>query len=156
MQISDDLMYRYYELLTDRSLTEIAAMRAKVANGELHPMTLKMDLGRSIVTDFHSAADAGRAQEIFTRVVRNKEIPDNIPEVPMPEGVTVEGGIRADRLLAKIGLAESNSDGARKIKAGAVHINGERVNDLIYADPHEDLLIQAGKNWRRVHAGIWR
>jgi tyrosyl-tRNA synthetase len=150
MQISDDLMYRYYELLTDRSLQEIAAMRARVAGGELHPMTLKMDLGRAIVTDFHSAADADQAQEIFTRVVRKKEIPDDIPMLPMPEGVTVDNGIRVERLLAKIGLAESNGDGTRKIKAGAVHINGERVSDLVYSGPRDDLLIQVGKNWRRV------
>jgi tyrosyl-tRNA synthetase len=150
MQVSDDLMYRYYELLTDRSVAEIAAMRAKVAGGELHPMTLKMDLGRSIVTDFHSAADADQAQEVFTRVVRKKEIPDDIPAVPMPEGVAVENGIRVERLLAKIGLAESNGDGTRKIKAGAVHINGERVSDLLYSGPRDELLIQVGKNWRRV------
>ena len=152
MQISDDLMYRYYELLTDRSLQEIAAMRAKVASGELHPMTLKMDLGRSIVTDFHSAADAGQAQEIFTRVVRKKEIPDDIPAVPMPEGVTVENGIRVERLLARIGLAESNSDGLRKIKAGAVHINGERVSDPVYSGPR-DGYHSGGKNWRRYPWG---
>ena len=150
MQISDDLMYRYYELLTDQSLTEIAAMRARVASGELHPMNLKIDLGRSIVKDFHSAADADEAQEVFTRVVRKKEIPDDIPVVPMPEGVTVENGIRVDRMIAKIGLAESNGDGARKIKAGAVHINGERVGDVVYSGPRDDLLIQVGKNWRRV------
>ncbi len=76
MQISDDLMYRYYELLTDRSLQDIAAMRAKIAAGALHPMEAKMELGRSIVTDFHSASDAREAQETFTRVVRKKEVPD--------------------------------------------------------------------------------
>jgi tyrosyl-tRNA synthetase len=150
MQISDDLMYRYYELLTDRSLSEIATMRAKAASGELHPMELKMELGRSIVTDFHSAADAAQAQETFTRVVRKKEIPENIPVVPLPDGVTVENGIRVDRLLAKVGLAESNGDGLRKIKAGAVHINEERINDMVYAGPQGDLLIQVGKNWRRI------
>jgi tyrosyl-tRNA synthetase len=150
MQISDDLMFRYYELLTDLSLADIAAMRAKVASGELHPMKVKKDLGRSIVADFHSAADAERAQEIFNRVVQQKEIPDDIPVVAMPEGVKVENGIRADRLLAKIGLAESNSDGLRKIKAGAVHIDGERVTEMLYTGPTDDLLIQVGKNWRRV------
>lgn len=150
MQISDELMYRYYELLTDRSMAEIAAMRARVTNGDLHPMELKMALGRSIVTDFHSAADAQRAQETFTRVVRQKEIPENIEVVPMPEGVDVENGIRIDRLLPKIGLAESNGDGMRKIKAGAVHINGERVAEPVYTGARHDLLIQVGKNWRRV------
>jgi tyrosyl-tRNA synthetase len=113
-------------------------------------MTLKMDLGRSIVTDFHSPADADYAQEVFTRVVRKKETPNDIPVVPMPESVAVENGIRMDRLLAKVGMAESNGDGLRKIKAGAVHINGERINDVVYSGPSDDLLIQVGKNWRRV------
>jgi tyrosyl-tRNA synthetase len=68
----------------------------------------------------------------------------------MPEGVAVENGIRVERLLAKIGLAESNGDGTRKIKAGAVHMNGERVVDVVYTGPCDDLIIQVGKNWRRV------
>ena len=150
MQISDDLMYRYYELLTDLSVADIAGMRAKVARGELHPMEAKMNLGRSIVADFHSAEDAHRAQETFTKVVRHKEVPEDIPVVPMPEGVSVDGGIRIDRLLAKVGLAESNSDGLRKIKAGAVQINGERIKEMLYSGAVDDLLIQVGKNWRRV------
>jgi len=151
MQISDELMYRYYELLTDFSLVEIAALREKVARGELHPMNdVKKALGRMIVTDFHSAAEARRAQEVFERVVQQKEVPEGITEIEMPEGVTVDNGVRVDRLIARAGLAESNSDGARKIKAGAVHINGERITELVYSGSVHDLLIQVGKNWRRV------
>src|SRR5581483_9149431 len=80
MQISDELMFRYYELLTDYSLAQIAAMRAQIAAGELHPMAAKIALGKLIVTDFHSAAEAERAAEIFNAVVRRKEVPENIPE----------------------------------------------------------------------------
>ncbi len=150
MRINDDLMYRYYELLTDLSVAEIAVMRAKVATGETHPMEAKMALGRSIVTDFHSAAEARQAQDVFTKVVRQGEVPEDIAVVSMPEGVRVDSGVRMDRLLAKVGLAESNSDGLRKIKAGAVHVNGEKVTDMLYTGPPDNLLIQAGKNWRRV------
>jgi tyrosyl-tRNA synthetase len=150
MQISDELMYRYYELLTDTSVAEIAELRTKVARADVHPMEAKMALGRSIVTDFHSADDAAQAQAVFTKVVRQKEVPQDIPVMPIPEGVTVENGIRLDRLLSKIGLAESNSDGLRKIKAGAVHVNGERVTDMLYTGDTADMLIHAGKNWRRV------
>jgi len=150
MQISDELMYRYYELLTDLSVADIAAMRGRVARGEQHPMEVKMNLGRSIVQDFHSAEAAAQAQEVFTKVVRQKEVPDDIPVVSMPEGVAVENGIRVERLLAKVGLAESNSDGVRKIKAGAVHINGTRVTEMLYTGALDDLLLQVGKNWRRV------
>jgi len=150
MQISDELMWRYYELLTDKSMEEIAQMRAGVQHGRLHPMEAKIALGKQIVTDYHSAADAARAAEVFNAVVRRKEVPRDLQSVALPEGVRVEGGIRVDKLLAKIGLAESVSDAARKVKAGAVEINGEKVKDLVLANPAAELIIQVGKNWRRV------
>jgi tyrosyl-tRNA synthetase len=150
MQVSDELMFRYYELLTDRSMAEIAAMRARIAAGELHPMEAKIALGKLIVTDFHSAADARQAAEVFNAEVRRKEVPGDIQTVPLPEGVRVANGIRIDKLLAKAGLAESVTDGARKIKAGAVEINGEKVRDLVLPDPPAEMVVQAGKNWRKV------
>jgi tyrosyl-tRNA synthetase len=113
-------------------------------------MEAKLALARLIVTDFHSAADAARAAEVFNAVVRRKEVPADIPTVPLPEGVRLANGIRLDKLLAKIGLADSVSDAARKIKAGAVEINGEKVKDLALASPAAELVIQAGKNWRKV------
>ncbi|HWB85448.1 MAG TPA: tyrosine--tRNA ligase [Bryobacteraceae bacterium] len=150
MQISDELMFRYYELLTDRSLQEIAAMRAQIQSGALHPMEAKITLGKLIVTDFHSAADAERAAEAFNRVVRRGEVPADIPTVPLPEGVRVAAGIRVDKMLARVKLAESVTDAVRKIKAGAVEINGQKVSDLVLADAVSDLVIQVGKNWRKV------
>jgi tyrosyl-tRNA synthetase len=150
MQVSDELMYRYYELLTDTSMVRIAEMRSRVAAGEFHPMEVKIALGKLIVTDFHSAQDADRAVEVFNAVVRRKEVPGEIPTVPLPDGVRVAGGIRLDKLLARVGLAESVSDGVRKIKAGAVEINGEKVRDLVLPDPPAELVIQVGKNWRKV------
>ena len=148
MQVSDDLMWRYYELLTDTSLAEIAHMRET-----MHPMEAKIALGRRIVTDFHSAADADRAAEVFNAVVRRKEVPADLQTAPLPDGVRVETGIRVDKMLAKVGLAESVSDAARKIKAGAVEINGERVKDLILPNPAPELVTQVGKNWRRILCG---
>ena len=151
MQINDTLMLRYYELLTDVSLAEIAGMRANVAAGKLHPMQAKMRLGRMIVTDFHSAEAAQQAQDEFTRVVRRKEIPADIPEAPFPEGVRVDGGIRIDKLISKIGLADSVSDAARKLKAGSVKVNEKPVSELIFVPGGvAELLIQVGKHWRRV------
>jgi len=150
MQVSDELMFRYYELLTDRSMADIAEMRRAIAEGEVHPMAAKITLGKLIVTDFHSAEAAERAAEVFNAVVRRKEVPDDILSVPLPEEVRVPTGIRVDKLLARIGLAESVSDAGRKIKAGAVEINGEKVRDLILPDPPAVLVIQVGKNWRKV------
>ena len=145
MQVSDDLMWRYYELLTDRSLAEIASMKTS-----MHPMEAKTLLGKIIVADFHSAADADRAAEVFAAVVRRKEVPPDIQTVPEPEGVRNDAGIRVDKLLAKVGLADSVTDAARKIKAGAVEINGEKVKELVLPNPPAEMVIQVGKNWRRV------
>ena len=150
MQISDDLMYRYYELLTDRSLADIAGMKQSIATGQLHPMEAKMALGRLIVTDFHSAEAAAGAQEEFTRVVRQRQVPSEIATVSLPEGVGTAQGIRVDKLLARIGLADSVSDAARKVKAGAVKINDAVVKDLVLTAGAPELLIQVGKHWRRV------
>ncbi|HTX38837.1 MAG TPA: tyrosine--tRNA ligase [Bryobacteraceae bacterium] len=150
MQISDDLMWRYYELLTDVSLAEIAALRAQAGSGAINPMDAKIDLARRIVTDFHSPADAEAAAGTFERVVRHKERPADIPTVPLPEGATKDGAIRVDKLLPKIGLADSVTDAVRKIKAGAVEINGQKIKDLAYQNSGSELIVQAGKNWRKI------
>ena len=145
MQVGDGLMWRYYLLLTSKSEAEIAALRA--AN---RPMEAKIALGKLIVADFHSAAEAERAAAEFDRVVRRKELPTEMETAAMPEGVHAANGLRVDKLLARIGLAESVNDAVRKIKAGAVEINGERIKDLAVPDPAVDLVIQVGKQWRRV------
>jgi tyrosyl-tRNA synthetase len=145
MQVSDELMWRYYLLLTDRSQSEIAALRAS-----MHPMEAKIALGKQIVTDFHSASDADRAAEVFNHVVRQRQVPEDIRTVPLPAGVTRDGAVRIDKLLARVGLAESVTDAVRKIKAGAVEINGERIKDLALPDPPVGMVIQVGKNWLKV------
>ncbi len=150
MSISDELMFRYYELLTDVSLTEIGRMRLKIERGDLHPMQAKMDLARSIVRDFHSAADADRAAGEFNRVVRQGETPAGIQTSPLPEGVRHSSGIRIDKLLARVGLAESVSDATRKVKAGAVSVNGSKVSELVLPEPAGEWIIQVGKNWHRI------
>lgn len=151
MQISDSLMFRYYELLTDVSMSEISAMQERIAKGELHPMTAKMELGKMIATDFHSAAEAGRAAEEFNRVVRQKETPSDIRVVPMPEGVRGTNGlVNVEKLIARAGLAESVTEASRKRKAGAIEINGQRVTELFVPAAPGEMLIQVGKSWLRV------
>ena len=117
----------------------------------MHPMEAKVALGKIIVTDFHSAADAeARRRGLQRRGAPQGSARRHSPPCPMPEGVRVDGGIRVDKLLARIGLAESVSDAVRKIKAGAVQINGEKVKELLLTNPPAELLIQVGKNWKRV------
>jgi tyrosyl-tRNA synthetase len=133
MSISDELMPRYYELLTDIYMPR-----------EMHPMEAKKNLARLIVTDFHSAADAVRAAEAFSSVVQNKQIPDDI------QTVEVSGSLRLDKLLAKIGLAESVADAQRKLKANAVELNGEKVTDQFLIPAPGEHVFKVGRNWRKA------
>jgi len=147
MQISDDLMYRYYALLTDASTEQIASLRAQ------EPMQTKMELGRRIVTDFHSQVDADAAVEAFDREVRHGLEPADTETVNLPAGAITDKGIRVDKLLALTGLADSVTDAARKLKAGAVEINGEIYKELLLAGAAGTLVIRVGKKWKRVRAG---
>ncbi len=150
MQISDELMYRYLELLTDMQLSEIARLRADVAAGSKDPMQVKMELGRRIVSDFHSVAEADSALEAFDREVRQGLEPADTETVDMPPSVVTDKGIRVDKLLAMIGLADSVADGARKLKAGAVAINGSIHKDLLLTGANGTLVLRLGKKWKRV------
>ncbi len=145
MQISDELMFSYYELLTDLSIQEIGKLKS------VHPMEAKIDLAKRIVRDFHSEAEARSAEEEFTRVVRQREVPKDIEIVPLPEDLRIDSTIPVDKLLARVGLADSVSDAARKRKAGAVVIDGQKQIEpkypLIAGSVHT---IQVGKKWRRV------
>jgi tyrosyl-tRNA synthetase len=145
MQISDDLMFSYYELLTDLSIQEIRKLKA------LHPMEVKIDLARRIVRDFHSEAEARAAEEEFTRVVRQREVPSDIETVPLPDDLKTDGAIAIDKLLARISLADSVSDAVRKRKAGAVVIDGlKQIEPKYPLTPGAVHTIQVGKKWRRV------
>jgi tyrosyl-tRNA synthetase len=150
MQIGDDLMYRYYELLTDMPQSEIAALRQAVASGHQDPMNVKMDLGRRIVDDFHSPAEAEAAFEAFNREVRQGLEPADTETVELPGEARTDKGIRVDKLVAKVGLAPSVSEAARKLKEGAVEVNGERVTELVLMGKPGVLVIRVGKKWKRV------
>ena len=140
MSISDELMLRYYAALTDRDAGEIA---------QLHPMQAKMDLARGLVATYHGSRNAQWAEQEFTRVVRMGEVPSDIETVPLPEGVRTAAGIRVDKLLARVGLADSVSDATRKIKAGAVEVNGRKVG-LILREAPAELVVSAGRKWERI------
>ncbi len=151
MQIGDTLMFRYYELLTDVSMVEIAAMQERIAQNQLHPMEAKIELGKLVVADFHSAADAAAAADRFNREVRQKEVPSDIPELTLPEGVMGPNGLHMDKLIARIGMAESVSEAGRRRKAGAVEINGSKVIDVAFPTAGlSEMLVHVGKQWRRV------
>jgi tyrosyl-tRNA synthetase len=154
MQISDDLMFRYYELLTDMPLSDVARLRGDIKAGRRDPMEVKMDLGRRIVADFHSAHEADAAKEAFDREVRQGREPDDTETVDLPPQVVTDKGIRVDKLLAMIELAGSVTDATRKIKAGAVEINGTPQADLLLPNATGTLVIRLGKKWKRVRVAL--
>ena len=138
MSISDEMMWRYYELLTDVQVAEIEKMKR-----EAHPMQSKKDLARRIVTDFHSPEAAAKAAEDWSKQFQKDEVPESAEEVLIAlteVGHIVNGDrgpsatIRADRLLVKCGLAASTTDAARKVKQGSV-----RVNDHLQTEPYINL-----------------
>ena len=152
MQISDRLMYKYYELLTDTSLTDIRSLQAKIENGKLHPMQAKMDLAASIVTDFHSIAEARSGADAFHQVVQMGQAPDNVPIFTLSESLREGNTVRVDKLLRKIGLCKSGSEANRKLREGAVSVNGQKHREmsLELSPMDEELTIQVGKKWAKV------
>ncbi len=156
MSISDDMMWRYWELLTDVSLAEIDKMKQDVASGGAHPMNLKKDLARRIVTDFHSAQAASQAAEDWAKQFQKDETPENLERVDVPYPDIAAGGddghrIRLDKLLARCGLADSVSDGSRKIKQRSVRIDGEVTTELVLPiQLPAELLVRAGRNMKKV------
>ena len=125
MSISDELMWRYFELLSFRPLPDIAALRRATEEGR-NPRDVKFELAREIVARFHDAAAADAAQRDFIARVSDKSVPADLP----PKVVAVEAaGIRLANLLKEAGLTASTSEANRKIDEGAVRIDGQRVSD---------------------------
>jgi tyrosyl-tRNA synthetase len=153
MSISDEMMWRYYELLSDAQVPEIERMKRDVASGAAHPMALKKELARQIVADFHSAEAATKAAEDWTKQFQERDVPDSVEEVEAAIELTADGKVRLDKLLAKVGLAESVSDAVRKLKQKAVKINGETVLAPAAAiDLGQPLTIQVGRKIKKVRA----
>lgn len=150
MQISDELMYRYYELLTDLQTNEIVRLRESVAGGLRDPMDVKMELGRRIVTDFHSVEEADSAVDAFNREVRQGLEPADTETVDLPPQARTGAGIRVDKLVALVGLADSVTDATRKIKAGAVEIDGKIQKEISLSGASGTLVVRVGKKWKRV------
>jgi tyrosyl-tRNA synthetase len=119
---------------------------------EAHPMQAKKDLAARIVKDFHSADASAKAAEDWAKQFQKDEVPDNVEEVTIE---VPDSQLRIDKLLARVGLAESVSDAARKLKQGAVKVNGETVNDpTTVLDISPGIVLQVGRKIKKVRAGI--
>ena len=153
MSISDEMMWRYYELLTDVQLPEIEKMKRDAASGAAHPMTLKKDLARRIVADFHSADAAMKAGGDWAKQFQKNEVPDSVEQVEATVELTPDGKVRLDKLLAKVGLAESVSDAVRKLKQKSVKLNGESViTPIATIDVSKPFTLQVGRKIKKVRA----
>ena len=141
MGVSDDLMWRYWELLTDKTLAEIASLKQRV------PMEVKMELAAHIVADFHSQAEAAQAQEDFNREVRQGAQPADVQEVPNPS-YDVALGTHIPKMLGATGLAPSRTEAERLLKAGAVEIDGVRWTETYYKNPA--FVVKVGKKWKKI------
>jgi tyrosyl-tRNA synthetase len=145
MSISDDLMWRYYSVLTDLSPGDLLAKRAAVSNGELHPRSAKVQLASSIVADFHGADAAQSASQEFERRFAKRQVPDDVEERPMLRGTTIE------HLLLEVGFAQSGSDASRKVQQGAVRIDGEKfLQPRTAVDRPGSFLLQVGRQISRI------
>ena len=171
MSISDEMMWRYYELLTDVSSADISKMQRDAASGAAHPMALKKELARRIVADFHTPEAAVKAAENWSKQFQKSETPEEVEEVRIriadlaplsPDGgnfqrVTWELSepigfvIKTEKLVRSAGLASSGAEATRKIKEKAVHLNGEVVDAIaIGIAPEKPITVRLGRKIRRV------
>ena len=142
MSVSDDLMWRYFDLLSFRPNAEIARFKQDVAEGR-NPRDLKVLLGQEIVARFHSAQAADDALADFEARFRQGAIPDDVPEVTL---TSVNGELGIAQLLKQAGLVSSTSDALRMIEQGGVKIDGERIEDKkLLLKAGSKLVVQIGK-----------
>ncbi len=142
MSISDSLMWRYYELLSDRDFAEIHGNRTRVETGELHPMDMKKSLAEELVARFHGAAGAQSARDYFETRYQRKSLPSDIKK-----RFTASEPTWICRLLVDLNFAKSGSEARRLIAQGAVRVDGEIISDVNFhfqADLHK--VLEVGKN----------
>jgi tyrosyl-tRNA synthetase len=144
MSIPDDLMWTYYDLVTDRTPSEIAALKREVASGTTHPMDVKMRLAQEVIAGFHGEEPARKAAENFQRVFRDRQAPAEAPIQRISGGPAQ----KLSALLVELKLVPSKSEGERLVKQGGVEIDGLRMDDprkdIDLSKPRE-FLIRAGK-----------
>jgi tyrosyl-tRNA synthetase len=144
MSIPDELMWSYYELLTDRTPGEIAALKKEVASGAVHPMDVKMKLAQEVIAGFHGADAARKAAENFQRIFRDRQAPEEAPVKRLP----LDGAKKLTALLVELQLVASKNEAIRLIEQGGVEIDGARIDDArkdVDLSKAREFLLRAGK-----------
>jgi len=139
LSISDELMWRYYEILSDKSLEDIAKMREDVANGLLHPKTVKENLALELTTRFYNEESATMAKSEFDNVFKSNKLPTDIAEVELEDGIWI------CKALVEAGIEPSTSQARRDIKQGAVRIDQEKIFDEKMNLATGEYILQVGK-----------
>ncbi len=142
LSISDELMFRYYYLLSDLSETEIEQLKQKMEQGELHPKAVKQQLARELTARFHNQEAAILAEKNFEKVFQKGGIPDDVAVYKVAAGTVIP----LANLLADADLVKSTSEARRMVQQGAVSIDGEKIEDIaIELAPQGEYLIKVGK-----------
>jgi tyrosyl-tRNA synthetase len=157
MSISDELMWRYYELLTDVKVPEIEQMKADVAAGKQHPMQIKKALARRIVQDFHGEEAAKAADENWARQFQKDQVPEDIEtqtiaikDVSAETDGQTKVNLRIDKLILLAGLADSSTDAQRKRKQKAVKINDRVIEEHAYISDSREFVLKVGRKIKRI------
>jgi tyrosyl-tRNA synthetase len=140
MSIPDNMITRYYSLLTDATKDELETYDKQISDGSINPRNIKMQLAHTITEEYHGKEGADKAQEEFINVVSNKGIPEDIQEVKVEQGKNILD------LLTELNFATSRGEAKRLIQGGGVKIDGEKITDMTYAISFENsVVLQAGK-----------
>jgi tyrosyl-tRNA synthetase len=141
MSITDDLMLRYYELLSHISIDELSELKQGMKDGSVHPMEAKKSLAMEIVERYYDAPTAKSAREEFENIFRKKGLPDDIPvfKLENEENIWIPG------IMKEAGLANSTGEGIRLIKQGGVSVDGEKISDPNKKIPARECLLKVGK-----------
>lgn len=142
MSLSDELMFRYYDLLSDLSSVEIAQLKQGLENGDLHPKDIKQKLARELTGRFQSESAALQAEQNFENVFAKHKLPEDVEEYTIEADET----LWLPKLLVDCGMVSSTSEGRRMIKQNAVSIDGEKVIDTEFAlQPRGSVVLKVGK-----------
>lgn len=146
MSISDEIMFSYYELLTDVPLGEIEGLKEGIKDGSAHPKDVKSRLASMLVETYHSRDAAIKAAENFRKVFKEREIPEDVKEFALSKETLKDGKLWVVKLLVLTKLASTNSDGRRLIEQGGVKIDGARIEDAnLEVKIKNGMVLQSGK-----------
>jgi tyrosyl-tRNA synthetase len=142
MSISDEIMFLYYELVTDVPIDEINSYRRKIEEGAVNPRDVKIRLAREICTQFYDSETAMKAEAEFNKIFVKKDVPEDINEFVIPDAEKKDGVVWIVKLLVLTGMAKTNGEARRLIKGGGVYLDGEKIlsDDLELSMPVEGVL----------------